>query len=172
MAFYVSVLIARQDISAGQVDTLADEMEKIITDNGGSVARREYWGLRSLTYRMKKNRKGHYVMFNLDAPSDAVQEMERNLRLHEDVLRYMTIRLDELRADPSPMAHGKTDRDRADRGDRSEAKETPAVEAKETPVAEAAVETVAEEAPAEAAIVEEAATVEEAPAAEEEETKE
>jgi small subunit ribosomal protein S6 len=172
MALYESVLIARQDISAGQVDTLADEMEKIITDNGGSVARREYWGLRSLTYRMKKNRKGHYVMFNLDAPSDAVQEMERNLRLHEDVLRYMTIRLDELRADPSPMAHGKTDRDRADRGDRSEAKETPAVEAKETPVAEAAVETVAEEAPAEAAIVEEAATVEEAPAAEEEETKE
>jgi small subunit ribosomal protein S6 len=172
MALYESVLIARQDISAGQVDALADEMEKIITDNGGSVARREYWGLRSLTYRMKKNRKGHYVMFNLDAPSDAVQEMERNLRLHEDVLRYMTIRLDELRADPSPMAHGKTDRDRADRGDRSEAKETPAVEAKETPVAEAAVETVAEEAPAEAAIVEEAATVEEAPAAEEEETKE
>ena len=154
MALYESVLIARQDISAGQVDTLADEMEKIITDSGGSVARREYWGLRSLTYRMKKNRKGHYVMFNLDAPSDAVQEMERNLRLHEDVLRYMTIRLDELRADPSPMAHGKTDRDRADRGDRSESKEyseaqeTPAVEAKEIPVGEAAVETVAEEAPA------------------------
>jgi len=151
MALYESVLIARQDISAGQVDTLADEMEKIITDNGGSVARREYWGLRSLTYRMKKNRKGHYVMFNLDAPSDAVQEMERNLRLHEDVLRYMTIRLDELRTDPSPMAHGKTDRDRADRSEAkesSEAQETPAVEAKETPVAEAAVETVAEEAPA------------------------
>ena len=166
MALYESVLIARQDISAGQVDTLADEMEKIITDNGGSVARREYWGLRSLTYRMKKNRKGHYVMFNLDAPSDAVQEMERNLRLHEDVLRYMTIRLDELRADPSPMAHGKTDRDRADRGDRSDAKETAAVEATETPVAEAAVETAAEETPTEAA------TVEEAPAAEEEETKE
>jgi small subunit ribosomal protein S6 len=175
MALYESVLIARQDISAGQVDTLADEMEKIITDNGGSVARREYWGLRSLTYRMKKNRKGHYVMFNLDAPSDAVQEMERNLRLHEDVLRYMTIRLDELRADPSPMAHGKTDRDRADRGERSEAKETPVAEettdAKETPVAEAAVETAAEEAPAEEVTVE-AAPEAEAPAAEEEETKE
>ena len=151
MALYESVLIARQDISAGQVDTLADEMEKIITDSGGSVARREYWGLRSLTYRMKKNRKGHYVMFNLDAPSDAVQEMERNLRLHEDVLRYMTIRLDELRTDPSPMAHGKTDRDRADRSEAkesSEAQETPAVEAKEIPLGEAAVETVAEEAPA------------------------
>jgi len=115
MPFYESVLIARQDISAGQVDTLADDMEKIITDNGGNVARREYWGLRSLAYRMKKNRKGHYVMFNLDAPSDAIHEMERNLRLHEDVLRYITIRVEELRAEPSPMAHGKGDRDRADR---------------------------------------------------------
>ncbi|MEL0022562.1 MAG: 30S ribosomal protein S6, partial [Rickettsiales bacterium] len=90
MPLYESVFIARQDISAGQVDTLADDMEKLITDSGGSVARREYWGLRTLTYRMKKNRKGHFVMFNLDAPSDAIQEMERNLRLHEDVLRYMT----------------------------------------------------------------------------------
>ena len=170
MALYESVLIARQDISAGQVDTLADEMEKIITDNGGSVARREYWGLRSLTYRMKKNRKGHYVMFNLDAPSDAVQEMERNLRLHEDVLRYMTIRLDELRADPSPMAHGKTDRDRADRGDRNErteATETP--EAKETP--EAAVEVVTEEARVQEVNLD-AAPEAEAPKDEEEETKE
>jgi small subunit ribosomal protein S6 len=157
MALYECVLIARQDISAGQVDTLTDEMEKIITDNDGSVARREYWGLRSLTYRMKKNRKGHYVMLNLDAPSEAVQEMERNLRLHEDVLRYLTIRLDELRADPSPMAHGKTDRDRADRGDRNEAKETP--------------EAVTEEAPVEEATVE-AAPEAEVLAAEEEETKE
>ena len=115
MPLYESVFIARQDISAGQVDTLADEMEKLISDHGGSVARREYWGLRNLAYRMKKNRKGHYVMFNVDAPSDAVQEMERNLRLHEDVLRYMTIRLEELRSEPSPMVHGKTDRDRADR---------------------------------------------------------
>ncbi|PPR61091.1 MAG: 30S ribosomal protein S6 [Alphaproteobacteria bacterium MarineAlpha4_Bin2] len=115
MPLYESVLVARQDISAGQVDTLADDMEKIITDAGGSVARREYWGLRSLAYRMKKNRKGHYVMFNLDAPSKAIQEMERNLRLHEDVLRYMTIRIEELRVEPSPMAHGKGDRDRAER---------------------------------------------------------
>lgn len=169
MAFYESVLIARQDISAGQVDTLADEMEKIITDNGGSVARREYWGLRSLTYRMKKNRKGHYVMFNLDAPSDAIQEMERNLRLHEDVLRYLTIRLDELRADPSPMAHGKTDRDRADRGERSEVKETS--EENEVSVDEAAVETATEKAPAEEEAIE-AAPEAEASAADEEETKE
>ena len=124
MALYESVFIARQDISAGQVDTLADEMEKIISDNGGNVARREYWGLRNLAYRMKKNRKGHYVMFNLDAPSDAVQEMERNLRLHDDVLRYMTIRLEELREEPSPMVHGKGDRDRADRRGRDSGDES------------------------------------------------
>ena len=115
MPLYESVFIARQDISAGQVDTLADEMEKIISDNGGSVARREYWGLRTLAYRMKKNRKGHYILFNLDAPSEAIQEMERNLRLHEDVLRYMTMRLEALRAEASPMVYGKGDRDRAER---------------------------------------------------------
>ena len=115
MPLYESVFIARQDISAGQVDNLADEMEKLITDNGGSVARREYWGLRNLAYRMKKNRKGHYVLFNLDAPSEAIQEMERNLRLHEDVLRYITIRLEALRVEASPMVYGKGERDRAER---------------------------------------------------------
>lgn len=172
MPFYESVLIARQDISAGQVDTLADDMEKIITDNGGSVARREYWGLRSLAYRMKKNRKGHYVMFNLDAPSDAIHEMERNLRLHEDVLRYMTIRLEELRPDPSPMAHGKTDRDRADRRGRDEEEGesagSGAAKAEEAPAAEAA----AEEPVVEEAAAEEAAADDAPAAAEEEETKE
>ena len=143
MPLYESVFIARQDISAGQVDTLADEMEKLILDNGGSVARREYWGLRNLAYRMKKNRKGHYVMFNLDAPSEAVQEMERNLRLHEDVLRYITIRLEELRADASPMMHGKGDRDRADRRGRDDEEGR-----KEESVAEAAPAEATEEAPA------------------------
>jgi len=163
MPLYESVFIARQDISAGQVDTLADDMEKLITDSGGSVARREYWGLRTLTYRMKKNRKGHFVMFNLDAPSDAIQEMERNLRLHEDVLRYMTIRLEELRSEPSPMVHGKGDRDRADRrgpddasaqngdNDDSDDGENAAAAATETPASEEAVV----EAPAEQATEEE-----------------
>ena len=120
MPIYESVLIARQDISAGQVDDLADSMEKIIVDYGGNIARREYWGLRSLAYRMKKNRKGHYVMFNLEASSDAIQEMERNLRLHEDVLRYMTIRIENMRQEPSPMVHGKGDRDRAERRSRED----------------------------------------------------
>ncbi|MFL2541066.1 MAG: 30S ribosomal protein S6 [Candidatus Latescibacterota bacterium] len=143
MPLYESVFIARQDISAGQVDTLADEMEKIITDSGGSVARREYWGLRNLAYRMKKNRKGHYILFNLDAPSEAIQEMERNLRLHEDVLRYITIRLEALRDEASPMVYGKGERDRAERrghdDDEGENKET---------VAEAAPAKPSEEAPA------------------------
>jgi small subunit ribosomal protein S6 len=118
MALYESVFIARQDISATQVDTLTDNFEQIISDKGGSIERREYWGLRTLAYRIKKNRKGHYVLFNMEAPSDAVQEMERNMRLNEDVLRYMTVRLDELRADPSPIMQGKGDRDR-DRADRA-----------------------------------------------------
>jgi small subunit ribosomal protein S6 len=145
MPLYESVFIARQDISAGQVDALADEMEKLITDNGGSVARREYWGLRNLAYRMKKNRKGHYILFNLDAPSEAIQEMERNLRLHEDVLRYITIRLEALRDEASPMVYGKGERDRAERrghdDDEGENKETvgetaPAKASDETPDAD------------------------------------
>ncbi|MDG2242946.1 MAG: 30S ribosomal protein S6 [Rhodospirillaceae bacterium] len=95
MPLYESVVIARQDISATQVDTLADDLTKIIEDNGGSVAKREHWGLRSLTFRIKKNRKGHYVLFNMDAPAAAVSEYERLMRLNEDILRYMTIRVDE-----------------------------------------------------------------------------
>ena len=140
MALYESVFIARQDVSATQVDTLADNFEKIISDNGGSIERREYWGLRTLAYRIKKNRKGHYVMFNMEAPSDAVQEMERNMRLNEDILRYMTIRLDEMRDEASPIMQGKgdRDRDRADRGPRRDGRDNrdrdrdPAPKASET----------------------------------------
>lgn len=95
MPLYESVVVARQDISAAQVDTLADELTKIIEENGGSVAKREHWGLRSLTYRIKKNRKGHYVLFNVDAPAAALSEFERRMRLNEDILRYLSIRVDE-----------------------------------------------------------------------------
>ncbi|MDB3952338.1 30S ribosomal protein S6 [Alphaproteobacteria bacterium] len=118
MTLYESVFIARQDVSATQVDSLTDSFEKIIVDNGGSVERRENWGLRTLAYRIKKNRKGHYVMLNINAPSDAVQEMERNMRLNEDILRYMTIKIEGMRDDASPIMQGKgdRDRDRADRG--------------------------------------------------------
>ena len=106
MPLYESIFIARQDVSAAQVDSLADGFEKIITDNSGSVERREYWGLRTLAYRIKKNRKGHYVLFNLDAPSEAVQEMERSMGLNEDVFRFMRVRLESLRGDASPIMQG------------------------------------------------------------------
>lgn len=118
MALYESVFIVRQDVTAAQVDTLADDLAKIIEDNGGSIERREYWGLRNLQYRIKKNRKGHYVLFNMNAPSASVQEMERNMRLNEDVLRFLTTRIGDIRSDPSPIMQGKGDRER-ERADRS-----------------------------------------------------
>ena len=120
MPLYESVFIVRQDVTAAQVDALGDGFAKIVEDNGGAMERREYWGLRTLSYRIKKNRKGHYVLFNLNAPPACLQEMERNMRLNEDVLRYMTIRLDDARAEPSPIMQGKGDRERerADRGGR------------------------------------------------------
>ena len=127
MTLYESVFMARQDISTGQVDTLADDFEKIITDGGGSIERREYWGLRNLAYRINKNRKAHYVLFNIDAASEAIQEMERNMRLNEDVLRYMTVRVEALRTEPSPIMQGKgdRDRDRADRHGRDDNRDAP-----------------------------------------------
>ena len=113
MPFYENVFIARQDISATQVDALCEAFTGIIEKMDGKVEKREYWGLRSLAYRIKKNRKGHYVLFNLDAPSDAVQEMERQMRINEDVLRYLTIRVDELEEGPSAVMQGRGDRRRA-----------------------------------------------------------
>jgi len=119
MAFYESVLIARQDISATQVEQLADELAQVVQDQGGAVAKREYWGLKNLSYRMKKNRKGHYVLFSLDAPAAAVTELERVMRYNEDVLRYLTVRVPELDPEPSAMMQSKHGRDdRGGRGDR------------------------------------------------------
>jgi len=111
MPYYESVFIARQDVSAPQVETLADTFTEIISGGGGSVTKREYWGLRNLAYRIKKNRKGHYMLLNIDAPSEAVQEMERNMRISEDILRYMTIRVEELEEGPSVMARSRSARD-------------------------------------------------------------
>ena len=110
MPYYENVFIARQDISASQVDAIADAMAEIITSDGGTVARREYWGLKSLAYRMKKNKKGHFVLFNIDASVEAVREMERQLGLHEDVLRFMTLRTDDLPEEPSVMTASRGDR--------------------------------------------------------------
>jgi small subunit ribosomal protein S6 len=126
MPLYENVFIARQDVSSQQVDTMTEEFTKLVSDNGGEVAKTEYWGVRGLTYRIKKNRKGHYVLMNLDAPSDAVLELERNMRIHEDVIRYMTVRVDELEEGPSAMMQSRGGRgdhgDRGDRGGRGEAR--------------------------------------------------
>ena len=113
---YESVFIARQDVTATQVDGLVETFEKVITDAGGSIPKTESWGLKTLAYKIKKNRKGHYTLFNIDAPAEAVHEMERQMRINEDVLRYLTIRVDELEEGPSVMMRS---RDRDDRSRRS-----------------------------------------------------
>ena len=110
MTLYESVFIARQDVSTTQVEAMADRFAQIIADNGGVVEKREYWGLRNLAYRVKKNRKGHYVLFNLSAPSDALREMERNMRIDEDVLRFLSVRIEAMRDQPSPVLQGRGER--------------------------------------------------------------
>ena len=111
MSLYENIFIARQDISGAQVDALADTFTQVITDHGGEVKKREYWGLRNLTYRMRKNRKGHYILLNIDAPPVAVAELERNMRINEDVIRYLTIRVDTLDEGPSVIMQSRGSRD-------------------------------------------------------------
>ena len=103
MAYYENVFITRQDISTTQVEELIETFTKVIEDNHGTILKTENWGLRTLAYRIKKNRKGHYVMFNIDAPGVAIHEMERQMRISEDVIRYLTIKLDEFEEGPSAM---------------------------------------------------------------------
>ncbi len=103
MPLYESTFVVRQDVSRADVTKLVDTFSDIITGNGGKVVKNEYWGLRNLAYRIKKNRKGHYVMLALDAPYDAVKELERNMGIHEDVIRTLTVRVDEIEEGPSAM---------------------------------------------------------------------
>jgi small subunit ribosomal protein S6 len=117
MALYETVLIARQDITSTQVEALTEQFSGILTENGGKVVKTEQWGLKTLTYRIKKNRKGHYVYFGLDATAAAVAEMERNMSLNEDVLRYMTVKIETIDDTPTAMLQNKGDRgDRGPRG--------------------------------------------------------
>lgn len=119
MAFYENVFIARQDVSNTQVETLIEQFEALVGANGGSVTKKEYWGLKSLSYRIKKNRKGHYVLMNIDAPAAAIHELERNMRINEDVIRYLTVRVETLEEAASAMMQSRSDRgDRGERGDR------------------------------------------------------
>jgi small subunit ribosomal protein S6 len=117
MPLYECVLIARNDITQQQVETVADQIAAQLEAEGGSVKKREYWGLRSLAYRVKKNRKAHYMLLGLDTQPPALNEMERQLRLNEDVLRFMTIRVDEIEEAPSAILSRKSDdRERGFRG--------------------------------------------------------
>ena len=152
MPLYENVFIARQDISGAQVDALADTFTQLIAEQGGEIKKREYWGLRNLAYRMKKNRKGHYVLFNIEAPAAAIAELERTMRINEDVLRYLTLRVEQLEEAPSPVMQSRgsredrprRDRDRYDR-DRYEPRDAGG-DAPAAPVPERAVERPAEEA--------------------------
>ena len=121
MPLYEHVFLARQDLAQAQVDTIAENATKILTDNGGSVVKAETWGLKSLAYRIAKNRKAHYVMLEIDAPSAAVAELERQTGINEDVIRYMTIRVDAHEDGPSAMMRrSDRDRERGERGDRGD----------------------------------------------------
>lgn len=117
MPFYEHVFLARQDASAQQVEELTTQLTGVIEGLGGKVTKTESWGIRSLTYRMNKNRKAHFVMFNIDGPAAVVTEIERQERISEDVIRYLTVRVDELEEGPSAMMRkAERDRDRDDRG--------------------------------------------------------
>lgn len=125
MALYEHVFIARQDISNAQAEGLIEHFSQVLKDNGGDVVGHEYWGLRSMAFKINKNRKGHYAFLKSDSPSPAVAEMERLMRLHDDVMRVMTIRVDEHEEGDSAIVRAKNSRDergrgrdRGDRGDR------------------------------------------------------
>jgi small subunit ribosomal protein S6 len=120
MAFYECVVIARQDVATSQVESLVADYTKILEDNGGRLAGSEYWGLRTLAFRIKKNRKGHYVMLRIDGPAPAVHELERQMRLSDDVIRYLTVRVEALEEGPSIVMQARNSRD--DRGGRGDKK--------------------------------------------------
>ena len=119
MALYEHVFLARQDLAQAQVDALAEAATKIVEDNQGKVVKTETWGLRSLAYRIAKNRKAHYVMLEIDAPAGVVAELERQTQINEDVIRYMTVKVDAHEQGPSVMMR-KGDRERARRRDRDD----------------------------------------------------
>lgn len=114
MPLYEHVFLARQDMSGQQVEALVDHYKSVVAENGGEIAKVEYWGLKSIAFRLKKNRKAHYTLMNISAPPPAIAEMERQMRLNEDVLRHLTIRVDEHEEGPSAMMQK---RDRDDRRD-------------------------------------------------------
>jgi len=119
MTCYECVYIARQELTAAQTEQLSDDLALIVTRNSGEIKNREYWGLKNLAYKIRKNRKGHYTLFHIDSPSDTIVELERNMGLNEDILRYLTIKLDEIPEGQSVMMNAKSERgDRVRRPER------------------------------------------------------
>ena len=146
MALYEHIFMVRQDASSAQVEALTDQFKTVLSENGGSVGKTEYWGIKSLTYRIRKNRKAHYSLLNIDAPSAAVAEMERQMRINEDVIRFMTIKVEEHEEEPSAMMRSRSHRDDRprrkfddDRGPRGDRDDRPArSDAEDKPAADAA----------------------------------
>ena len=124
MPLYEHIYLARQDVSPQQVEELTNNLTEVLTQGGGKVTKNEYWGLKGLSYRIRKNRKAHYTLLNIEAAPAAVAEMERQMRINEDILRFMTVRVDELEEGPSAMLQkrdrddDRSDRPGGDRGDR------------------------------------------------------
>lgn len=119
MALYEHIFMVRQDVSSAQVDNLTEQFKSILDANGASVGKTEYWGVRPLSYRIRKNRKAHFTLMNIDGPSAAVAEMERQMRINDDVIRHLTIRVEEHEEGPSAQARSRGGRDdRPHRGPR------------------------------------------------------
>jgi len=118
MSLYEHVFLARQDVTAQQVEAMTEQYKAVIEAGGGSIAKVEYWGVKSLAYRIKKNRKAHYALMNITAPAAAVAEMERQMGINEDILRFMTVRVEEHEIEPSAMMQRRDREERRDRDDR------------------------------------------------------
>jgi small subunit ribosomal protein S6 len=126
MALYEHVYLARQDVTAQQVEALTEQLKAVITSGGGTVGKVEYWGVKSLAFRIKKNRKAHFTLLNIDAPPAAVAEMERQMGINEDILRHITLRVEAHEDGPSAMMRKRDDGDeRGDRGDRGDRRSRP-----------------------------------------------
>ena len=120
MALYEHIYLARQDVTAQQVEAMTEQFKSVIEANGGKIGKIEYWGVKSLAYRIKKNRKAHFTLMNIDAPAAAITEMERQMGINEDILRLMTIRVEEHEDGPSAMMRKRDDSERDERGERSD----------------------------------------------------
>jgi small subunit ribosomal protein S6 len=118
MALYEHVFLARQDLTAQQAEALTEQFKATVANLGGTVGKVEYWGVKSLAYRIKKNRKAHFTLINVDAPAAALAEAERQWSINEDILRFLTLRVEALEEGPSAMLRKRDDDDRGDRGDR------------------------------------------------------